>query len=60
MNGKRSRWIKTLVEDIDPPMLLTVRDHYGEKTNEMDEYTLYQAAKTLWKKGVKGTNKWGR
>jgi len=60
MNTRRSKWIKKLVEDVDPQMLLTVRRHYGEKTNEMDPYDLYKSAKTLWKKGVEGTKLWGK
>jgi len=60
MNNRRAKWLRELVISEDPSLLLTVRKHFKEKTKEMDDFKLYQAAKKLWKMNIPEKKFWGK
>lgn len=60
MNNRRAKWIRNLVVDEDPSLLLTVRQYVGDKTKDLDDYKLYKIAKKLWKSKVPETKFWGK
>ena len=60
MNSSRLKWIRELVTDEDPSLLLSVRQYYGEKTKEMDDVMIYKAAKKLWRKNIPEKKNWGK
>ena len=60
MNSARAKWIRELVTDEDPSLLLSVRQYFGEKTKEMDDVAIYKAAKKLWEKNIPEKKKWGK
>lgn len=60
MSGKRVKWLNNLVKTYDVQLLLTLRNIYGEKTNNFDEIQLLEKAKKCWKNKVPGIEKWGR
>ena len=51
MNGKKSKHIRRLLEAREPILLMTIRQHYGDRTKEMTQRQTYQAAKKLYKLG---------
>lgn len=60
MRGKRVKWIRKLVINTDPAMLLTIRKYYGERTQEMRPFALLRAAKKLWKRNIPEREYWGK
>lgn len=60
MNNTRAKWLRNLVIDEDPSLLLTIRKYFGEKTKQMDDYMLYKIAKKLWKENVPEKKFWGK
>lgn len=60
MNNRRAKWIRNLVIDEDPSLLLTVRQYVGDKTKDLDDYKLYKLAKKLWKKKIPEAKFWGK
>jgi len=60
MNNRRAKWIRNLVVDEDPSLLLTVRTYFKDKTKDMDDFRLYKAAKKLWTKNVPEKKFWGK
>jgi len=51
MNGKKVKHLRRLIAANEPILLMTIREHYGERTKEMSYRQTYQAAKKLYKKG---------
>lgn len=51
MNGKRVKHLKRLVAANEPILLMTIRQHYGEKTKDFEYRQIVRAAKKLYKQG---------
>jgi len=51
MNGEKSRHIRRLVAAKEPILLMTIRQHYGKRTEQFEYRQTYQAAKKLYKRG---------
>ena len=48
MRGKRARFLRNLVKKADANMLFSIRNYFGEFTENMNEVQIYRAAKKLW------------
>jgi len=59
MRGKKVKWIKDLVIGEDPALLVTMRNYYGEKTEQFDDSKLYRKAKELYSRSVPERKTWG-
>lgn len=59
MSEKKMRWLRKLVHNQDPNLLLSIRNMYGPATQKMDSNGIYKAAKKLLKK-YGGRDKWGK
>ena len=51
MRGTRAKHLRRLVEANEPILLLTIRQHYGKKTEQFGYRQNLQAAKQLYRKG---------
>jgi len=51
MNNKTAKHLRRLVVAKEPILLMTVRQEYGNRTEQMGFRQIYQAAKKLYKKG---------
>ncbi len=60
MSGKRSKWLRKLIEKFDVNLLLSLRKIYGEKTNKMEIQELYKKSKKIWIMKIKETKTWGK
>lgn len=51
MNQKKAKHLRRLVAANEPILLMTIRQHYGKKTETMHYRQNYQAAKKLYHAG---------
>jgi len=51
MRGTKAKQVKRLVAANEPILLMTIRQHYGKRTEKMGYRQNYQAAKKLYKMG---------
>ena len=51
MRGTRAKHLHRLVAANEPILLMTIRKHYGNRTEKMEYRENYQAAKKLYKMG---------
>jgi len=51
MRGKTIKRLRKKLLKETGPMLMIIRNHYGEKTAGMNQRQVYQAAKRLFKQG---------
>ncbi len=51
MNGKKAKHLRRLVAANEPILMMTIRQHYGKKTEEFGYRQIIQAAKNLYKRG---------
>ena len=51
MNGKRVKHLRRLITAQEPILLMTIRQHYGEKTKEFGYKQILRAAKKLYMQG---------
>jgi len=59
MRKTRIKFLRKLVNDKDPNMLLSIRNYAGERTKDMDEEKIFDVAKKLWLTGFKERKLWG-
>lgn len=51
MRGSKAKQLRRLVAANEPILLMTIRQHYGKRTEKMGYRENYQAAKNLYKQG---------
>lgn len=51
MNQRKVKEIRKLINKPDTALLVLLHKVYGDKTKDMDHRQVYQAAKTLYKRG---------
>lgn len=51
MRGTRAKQLSRLVSANEPILLMTIRQHYGKRTEKMEHRQNYQAAKKLYMRG---------
>lgn len=57
MNSGTSKKIRKLLKTPSAGLLVLVHKVYGDKTKDMDQHQLYQAVKSMYKKGLISFNK---
>jgi hypothetical protein len=60
MRKKRCMWIRELVTSDDPSLLMTIRNYYGQRTENFDDVQLYEKAKKLYENNANGVKNWGK
>ena len=51
MSGKSIKKLRNYIMNNTETVLILLRNEYGDKTTEMDERSIYQYAKKLYKQG---------
>ena len=59
MRKTRVKMIWNLVKKSDPNLLISIRNKCGNKTEEMDEYKMFEVAKELWSRKIPERKNWG-
>lgn len=60
MRNSRCKWLRNLVIDEDPSLLLTIRKYVGDKTKDMDDIKIYKVSKKLWNRHIPEAKSWGK